>query len=384
MTASPTPLATRPAHGSRFAGRVAVVSRALAQRGVRRSPPDEPQRILIAHHLLLGDTLMLSALVKKLRERHPAAELVMTMAHAYVPLYAGRPWGVRALAFEPRASAAALFAEAPFDLAFVPGDNRYAWLAQAMGARWVVAFAGDRPMTKNWPVDVRVPYPRTPAAWGDLVAALADGPPPAPYRPSEWPAPPAAPFDRPAPGYAVLHVGASSPLKRWPAARWHALAEWVAARGTVPVWSAGRGEEALVAECDPQRRYRSFAGTLDLAQMHALLSGAVLLVAPDTGVAHLGRIVGVPTVALFGPGSALVCGAGRFWRDVPYRAVTVDPFPCRDQRLLFKREVDWVRRCGRSVSQCPAHRCMPAIGVDAVVEAIGELTERAGCCERVS
>ena len=109
--------------------------------------------------------------------------------------------------------------------------------------------------------------------------------------------------------------------------------------------------------------------------MWHLLAGADLLVAPDTGVAHLGRVVGTPTVALFGPGSAVLCGAGDFWRDARYRAVTVDPFACRDQRVLFKREIDWVRRCGRSVAECPQHLCMPAIGVDAVRHAIASMLE---------
>ena len=99
--------------------------------------------------------------------------------------------------------------------------------------------------------------------------------------------------------------------------------------------------------CDPHRRFASFAGSLDLAQLWRLLAHARLLVAPDTGVAHLARVVGVPTVALFGPGSAVITGAGEFWRNAPYRAVTVDPFPCRDQSILFRREIEWVRRCAR-------------------------------------
>jgi ADP-heptose:LPS heptosyltransferase len=197
-----------------------------------------------------------------------------------------------------------------------------------------------------------------------------DGPPPAPYAPGEWPAPDARPFDRPTGAYAVLHVGASSPLKQWPPAHWRALAAWLASRGLQPVWSGGPGEDAVVRQCDPDGAYRSLAGQLELAQLWQLLAHAALLVAPDTGIAHLGRVVGVPTVALFGPGSALLCGAGAFWRDTPYRAVTVDPFPCRNQTVLFKRDVDWVRRCGRSVSQCPEHRCMPAIGPDMVESAI--------------
>jgi hypothetical protein len=68
-----------------------------------------------------------------------------------------------------------------------------------------------------------------------------------------------------------------------------------------------------------------------------------------------------------------ITGAGAFWREVPYRAVTVDPFPCRDQRTLFKREIAWVRRCERSLAQCPHPRCMDAIGIEAVVAAIAAL-----------
>jgi len=143
-----------------------------------------------------------------------------------------------------------------------------------------------------------------------------------------------------------------------------------------PVWFAGTGEETVVAQCDPQGQFASYAGRLDLAQAFHLLRGAKALVAPDTGIAHLGRIVGVPTVTLFGPGSAVLCGAGEFWRGAPYRAVTVDPFPCRDQRILFKRDIAWVRRCGRSLTQCPEHRCMPAIGVESVQRAVRELLDK--------
>ena len=358
---------------SRFAGRSRIVARALAWRRFPRRASASPRRILVAHHLLLGDTLMLSPLLKKLRSLHPGAEIAMTMSPAIAPLYATKPWDVRALPFDPRGDLGPLFAEAPFDVAYVPGDNRYAWLAAAMRARWIIAFGGDRPATKSWPVDVEIEYPQQPAAWGDLVATLASGPEPMPFRAGEWRAPPSEAFDAPRTPYAVLHVGASSPLKRWGAERWAAVAAALAARGVTPVWSAGRGEEGLIAAIHGSDRFASFAGRLDLAQLWQLVEGARLLVAPDTGVAHLGRIVGVPTVALFGPGSALLCGAGAFWRDAPYRAVTVDPFPCRDQPLLFKRRIAWVRRCARTPAQCPRHLCMPAIGVADVLRAIDSL-----------
>ena len=360
---------------SRLQPRAVAVGRALALRRRSSAPPSDPRRILVAHHLLLGDTLMLTPLLKKLRTLHPHADIAMTVDPAIAPLYETRPYGIRALPFHPRHSAAALYAEPGFDVAIVPGDNRYAWLAAAMGARWIIAFGGDRPFTKSWQVDHLVGYPDQPGAWGDIVARLIEGPAPAPYAPADWTPPERAGFASPARPYAVLHVGASSPLKQWAPARWRQTAEWLALRGVAPVWSAGAQETTLVDAIDPGRRFASFAGRLALPQLWHLLANAALLVAPDTGVAHLGRIVGVPTVALFGPGSAVLCGAGEFWRNAPYRAVTIDPFRCRDQHVLFKREIAWVRRCGRSVGECPEHLCMPAISVADVENAIASLLE---------
>jgi ADP-heptose:LPS heptosyltransferase len=358
---------------TRFAGRTRVVLRALGRRAKspHRRPPGDPRRILIAHHLLLGDTLMLTPLLAKLRARYPRAEVVMALPEAIAPLYSGAPYGVRAIAWNPRVpDASPLWRQAGFDLAFVPGDNRFSWLAQALGSRWIVAFGGDRPARKSWPVDELHDYPDTPAAWADMVATLVDGPAPAPYRRNDWPDPAAAPFELPSRDYAIMHVGASTPLKQWDPLHWRALAASIEARGLEPVWSAGRGEDAVVRDCAGDTCYRSYAGALSLPQLWRLVANASLLVSPDTGVAHLGRIVGTPTVALFGPGSATISGAGEFWREARYRAVTVTPFHCRDQRVLFKRELAWVRRCGRTVAECAHPRCMDAIDLDSVLAAI--------------
>jgi ADP-heptose:LPS heptosyltransferase len=359
--------------GERFATRALVVRRAIL--GGRAPRHDPPRRILVAHNLLLGDTLMLTPLLAKLRARHPEAAITLLAQPAFVPLYEARPWGVEALPFTPADSrtAQALVDQEPFDLAFVVGDNRYSWLARAMGAGHVVAHAGGTGFAKDWCVDEQRAYPGHPAAWGDLVADLVDGPAPPPYRPWQWPAGTVTPFERPAARYAVLHVGASTPLKQWPASRWGELALDLEARGLEVAWSAGAKEQALVEAIDPQRRRASFAGRLDLPQLRALLEGADLLVAPDTGVAHLGRVAGIPTVTLYGPGSAVTGGPGRFWRDMPTREVTIPDFPCRDQQVLFRRRVEWVRRCGRTTAECASPRCMEAIEVGRVTAAISEL-----------
>ena len=341
----------------------------------RREPPAAPRRILVAQHLLTGDVLMLTPLLAKLRERHRDAEIVITARRAVASLFSGRPYGVRALLYEPREAAtlSALFDEPGFDLAFVPGDNRYSWLAAAAGARWIVAFAGDRPAAKSWPVDESRPYSGVPAAWGDMVAGLAEGAPPSPYKPADWPAPACAPFEAPAGRYAVLHVEASTPLKHWQAGKWLSLAGRLHDHGIRPIWSAGPGGSPLIHDIDPDGRFAALGHRLDLAQLWHLIAGAALVVCPDTSVMHIGRLTGTPTVALFGPSPAQLYGPGDFWRDIPSRAVTIENFPCRDQQRLFKREIAWIRRCQRTPAECPAPRCMHAIEVEVAARAALEI-----------
>jgi len=355
-----------------------VLPRALARRFLRmqrRRPPDAPRRILVAQHLLAGDVLMLAPLLAKLRQRNPDADIALTARRAVAPLFSGRPYGARALVYEPREAATldALFAEPGFDLAFVPGDNRYSWLAAAAGARWIVAFSGDRPASKNWLVDEMRDYSATPASWGDMVAALADGAPPSPYRPQDWPAPACTAFDAPAGRYAVLHVEASTPLKHWEEEKWFSLAEFLFNNQIQPIWSAGPNGGELLHRIDAAGRFQALGHRLDLAQLWHLIAGAALLVCPDTSVMHIGRLTGTPTVALFGPSSAHLSGPGDWFRRMPYRGLTVEDFPCRDQRRLFKRDIAWIRRCQRTLEECPAPRCMHAIEVDAVAQAAFEL-----------
>ncbi len=359
---------------SRLLTGILVLAQSLRLFG-RRVKPADPRRILVAHHLLLGDTLMLTPLLAKLRACHPNAYILMTTPKAITPLYQHRPYGVEAIPYDPKDARTllALLKKSGFDLAIVPGDNRFSWLALALGAKWIVALAGDRPAYKNWPVDRQIPFATEPEAFGDMVARLAEGPPPAPYRPQAWPDPDYKPFVFPSSPYCVLHVGARSPHRLWDNEKWARLADYLTSRGLTVVWSGGRGESQLISRIDPSGRYFSYTGELDLAQLWHLLKRAELLVCPDTGIAHLGRVVNTPTVALFGPGSAVLFGAGEFWQQSRYRAVTVDNFPCRNQNRLFKREIKWMRHCARNIHECGVNVCMQAIDLERVVPAVEKL-----------
>lgn len=347
-------------------------------RGPHRFRAEHPCRILIVHHLLLGDTLMLTALLAKAHMRYPAAQIVMTVQKPMVPLFETRPYGAEIVGFDPHdpATLRTLFGYQGFDLALVPGDNRYSILAFAVGARWIVAHSGDRPAYKNLLVDEFVPYPAIPMAWADIAASLIDGPGPPPYDPLKWTAPVCRSFDLPDRPYAVLHVGASNPLRRWECEKWYQLAEWLAGRGIDPVFCCGRAETALLTLIDGTNRFRRYAGNLDLAQLWHLLGNSSLLVCPDSGIAHLGRIVGNPTICLFGQGSSVLFGRGNFWRDAAFVGVTIENFHCRDQRTIFMREVEWVRRCKRGPADCLSAECMRGISLEMVTRVADRFLER--------
>jgi ADP-heptose:LPS heptosyltransferase len=106
--------------------------------------------------------------------------------------------------------------------------------------------------------------------------------------------PPAEPT--PHPGATLIHPGAAAPARRWPAARWAAVARALA--GPVVV-TAGPGEEPLARAVARDAGATVFAG--DLRALAALVAGATRVLCADTGVAHLATALGTPSVVLFGP-----------------------------------------------------------------------------------
>jgi ADP-heptose:LPS heptosyltransferase len=363
---------------SRLAQRLFILRR-LAQHGLsrqawRRSPALRPRRILVLHHLLLGDTLMLTPLLAKLAEQYPASERLLACPEAFASLYARQPFGTRAIPWNPRTAGGlkALLDAAPYDWIIIPAENRFSLLARVLGARWISAFADDQPAWKNWLVDDAHPFPQHPAAFGDFCAELVSGPAPQTYRSTDWALPPFVPFALPLKPYAVLHLGASTPLKYWPATRWQSLAQWLDKQGISPIWSTGSKEKHLIGEADPEGHFTSFAGTLDLPQLAQLFLNARLVVCPDTGITHLARIVGVPTVALFGPGSSQISGAGEYWRESPFTALSTG-IECRNQDVTFRRHAQWIQRCARSYGsqsdQCMRPCCMEGIDLEQVLKA---------------
>jgi heptosyltransferase-2 len=114
--------------------------------------------------------------------------------------------------------------------------------------------------------------------------------------------------------YAVLAPGATfGPTKRWPAERFARVAERLATGpGLAVVLVGGRGDAATgtaVAAAlsgaagqhgGAQVAVADLTGKTDLADLAAVLQGAAVVVANDSGPLHLARAVGTPAVGIFG------------------------------------------------------------------------------------
>jgi ADP-heptose:LPS heptosyltransferase len=116
--------------------------------------------------------------------------------------------------------------------------------------------------------------------------------------------PPAVPPPAGARGATLIHPGAASGARRWPADRWGAVARAEAAAGRAVVVTGGPGEVALARAVAagaglPERAV--LAGRTGLAELAAAVAAAGRVACGDTGVAHLASALGTPSVVLFGP-----------------------------------------------------------------------------------
>jgi glycosyl transferase family 9 (putative heptosyltransferase) len=116
--------------------------------------------------------------------------------------------------------------------------------------------------------------------------------------------PPAGAEDGPLAGATVVHPGAASEARRWPAARFAALARAERSAGRRVVITGSAAERRLataVAAAAGLGEGAVLAGRTTLAELAGIVAGAGRVVCGDTGVAHLATAFGTPSVVLFGP-----------------------------------------------------------------------------------
>lgn len=98
----------------------------------------------------------------------------------------------------------------------------------------------------------------------------------------------------------VVHCGAKSGARRWPAARFAAVARQLAANGH-HVLITGAPAERDLAESIATSSGAQAVTNLDLPQLVNLIAQARLVICGDTGVAHVASNYRTASVILFGP-----------------------------------------------------------------------------------
>jgi ADP-heptose:LPS heptosyltransferase len=160
--------------------------------------------------------------------------------------------------------------------------------------------------------------------------------------------------------YVVVHAQASVPARAPSADRVAAMVSALARAGHRVLVTGSDGDAAVTAAiCARAPRAVDLGGRTSLRMLAAVLAGADVVVAPNTGAAHLAAAVGTPVVSLFAP----VVPAVR-WAPygVPYRLLGRQDAACAGTRAR--------------ICPVPGHPCLDSIDPAEVVAAVAELTTR--------
>jgi heptosyltransferase-2 len=358
-----------------------------------------PHRILIRGVNWLGDAIMTTPALSRLRERFPRAQIILLTPEKLADLWqrspsldsvltfsAGEgPWAIGRRLRQTRAELGLVLPNSPrsaleLRLAGIPERIGYSqpwrdwWLTRALPRR------PGRVLTRKRSVreiknllqpgaqNLRQPHSTDQHQLHEylqLVAALgADPNPVAPciHVAEEEMILTARKFGLPAPDLACPFVGLNpgaeyGPAKRWPTDRFIAVANRVQT-ATPCRWLlfGGRGDLNLadeIARAVAPSKLINLAGKTSLRELCALLKLCRLLLTNDTGPMHLAAAVGTPVVALFGSTSPELTGPG----------LPADP---RHQSLRSNAACS---PCFRR--ECPIDfRCMTGISPEIVAEAV--------------
>lgn len=103
-------------------------------------------------------------------------------------------------------------------------------------------------------------------------------------------------------------IGASKPVKRWPACNWAELAEMIVSMGGSPILIGHGEEEKNIAReimstltNGVYKKILDLVGKLKLNEMAAIIDGCNAIIGGDTGPMHLALALKRPTIGIFGP-----------------------------------------------------------------------------------
>jgi len=369
--------------------------------------PSAP-RILIRGTNWLGDAVMTTAALRRLREKFPGAHIALLTPEKLRELWIAHPAINETISFAPGETVFAIgkkLRAGKFDVALVlPNSPRAAietWLAgipQRIGyarpwrnyflTQTIASHSGSVKMRKLTAAEIHrrtgvAPFsnqtkyrletgrmPVLPSSahqiheYLHLVAALGANPEPLPPQLFVTPdeieiAKKKFGLEKITPPVFGLNPGAEyGPAKRWPAGKFIAAAQEIQRR-TNCVWIlfGGKGDETAAAQIQSaignQQSTVNLSGQTSLRELMSLLTICRVLLTNDSGPMHVAAALGTPVVVPFGSTSPELTGPG-LPGDPAHRLLKSDA-PCSP---CFRRE-------------CPIDfRCLNGISVERVVEAV--------------
>jgi ADP-heptose:LPS heptosyltransferase len=145
-------------------------------------------------------------------------------------------------------------------------------------------------------------------------------------------------------GATLIHPGAASAARRWPADRWAQVARSEADAGRRVVITGGPDEVELADAVTREAGVEDsavYAGRTSLLELSALVAVAGKVLCGDTGVAHLATALRTPSVVLFGPIPPCLWGPPPDWpwHRTLWTGTTGDPHADRPDPGLLKIRV---------------------------------------------
>lgn len=258
-------------------------------------------RVAVIRLRSLGDCVLTTPALTLLKGARADLEIGVAVESRFAPVLEGSPAVDRILS--PGWSAVRRWK--PSLCVNLHGGTRSQWVTALSGAKWRAGFAHH---SFTFAYNIKIPRAqrilhvnRTVHTAEHLASAFfALGVPPAKV-PRALLAAGELPGGCPAGRYAVLHPFASAPEKRWAAERFCEVARYLQLWNIHPVFLAGPHDDPSAF-----REHQVFQGSL--AQVKAMLARASVLVANDSGPAHVAAAFGVPSVVLFSTSNPAIWG----------------------------------------------------------------------------
>ncbi|BAP57786.1 lipopolysaccharide heptosyltransferase [Thioploca ingrica] len=176
--------------------------------------------------------------------------------------------------------------------------------------------------------------------------------------------------------FAVLHLLPMWHYKRWILTGWKQLIHYLTQSGLRVILTGGssQAEQAYISQVLLNRPdiVMSVAGKLSFAEVAQLIKASQIYIGPDTAVTHLAAATGIPTIALYGPTNPLK------WAPWPY-GYAAEPTPFQHQGTQRVGNVWLIQGVGHCVpchqEGCYHHkqshsRCLEELTAQVVIQVV--------------